>query len=50
MAVMFVLLPLALLFSAVALLVFIWGARSGQFDDLSTPALRILHEDDADEL
>ena len=43
---MFILLPVALLFSAAALAVFIWAARAGQFDDLETPGLRILHEDD----
>ncbi len=46
MSVIFVLLPVALLFSAAALLVFVWAARSGQFDDLHTPALRILHDDE----
>jgi cbb3-type cytochrome oxidase maturation protein len=45
MSVMFILLPLALLFAGAALLVFVWAARAGQFDDLETPALRILHED-----
>jgi cbb3-type cytochrome oxidase maturation protein len=44
---MFILLPVALLFSTAALLVFVWAARAGQFDDLETPGLRILHEDDA---
>ena len=43
---MFILLPVALLFAAGALLAFIWAARSGQFDDLVTPGLRILHEDE----
>lgn len=47
MAVMFVLLPAALLFAVAAVLVFAWAARSGQFDDLETPALRILGDDDA---
>ena len=47
MSVMFVLLPLALLFAGAALGVFIWAALSGQYDDLDTPAVRILHEDDA---
>ena len=46
MNVMFVLLPVALLFSAAALAVFILAARAGQFDDLETPGIRILHEDD----
>jgi cbb3-type cytochrome oxidase maturation protein len=45
MSVIFILLPLALLLAGVALLVFIWAVRAGQFDDLETPALRILHED-----
>lgn len=45
MSVMFILLPVALLLAGVALAVFIWAARTGQFDDLETPALRILHED-----
>jgi len=48
MSVMFILLPVALLFSAAALLVFVWAARTGQFDDLETPGLRILHEDDTE--
>jgi len=46
MSVMFILLPVALLFSAAALAVFVWAARAGQFDDLETPGLRILHEED----
>ena len=45
MSVMFILLPLALLLAGIALLVFVWAAHAGQFDDLDTPALRILHED-----
>lgn len=47
MSVMFILLPVALLFAGGALVVFVWAARSGQFDDLATPPLRILHEEDA---
>jgi cbb3-type cytochrome oxidase maturation protein len=46
MAVMFVLLPVALAFAAGALVVFLIAVRTGQFDDLETPALRILAEDD----
>jgi len=45
-AVMFVLLPAALLFAAGAVIVFAWATRSGQFDDLETPAMRILGDDD----
>jgi cbb3-type cytochrome oxidase maturation protein len=43
----FVLLPLALLIAAIAVCLFIWAARSGQFDDLDTPAVRILFDDEA---
>lgn len=46
MEVMFVLLPAALVFAAAAVVVFLWAVRSGQFDDLETPAVRILHEDE----
>jgi len=41
----FVLLPLALLIAAIAVGFFIWAARSGQFDDLDTPAVRMLFDD-----
>jgi cbb3-type cytochrome oxidase maturation protein len=46
MAVMFVLLPVALAFAAGALAVFLIAVRAGQFDDLDTPPLRMLVEDD----
>ena len=46
MSVMFVLLPVALLFAAAAVGVFLWAVRAGQFDDLETPSVRILHDDD----
>jgi cbb3-type cytochrome oxidase maturation protein len=41
----FVLLPLALLIAAIAVGFFIWAARNGQFDDLETPAVRMLFDD-----
>ena len=46
METIFVLLPLALLIAAIAVGFFIWAARTGQFDDLDTPAVRILFDDD----
>lgn len=46
MEAIFVLLPLALLIAAIAVGFFIWAARTGQFDDLETPALRILFDDE----
>ncbi len=47
MSVLYVLVPLALSLSAGAVCLFWWAARRGQFDDLETPALRILLEDKA---
>ncbi len=46
METIFVLLPLALLIAAIAVGFFVWAARTGQFDDLETPAVRILFDDE----
>ena len=46
METIFVLLPLALLIAAIAVGLFIWAAKTGQFDDLETPAIRILFDDE----
>lgn len=45
METIFVLLPLALLIAAIAVGFFIWAVRTGQFDDLETPAVRMLFDD-----
>lgn len=45
METIFVLLPLALLIAAIAVGFFIWAARTGQFDDLETPPVRMLFDD-----
>lgn len=42
---MYIILPLALLVVFVAVIGFVWAARRGQFDDLDTPAMRVLHDD-----
>jgi len=42
MTVLFVVLPLAVLLSCLAALAFAWATRAGQFDDLETPAVRLL--------
>jgi cbb3-type cytochrome oxidase maturation protein len=46
MSVIFLVLPLALAIVLVAVVAFVWAARRGQYDDLDTPAVRILFEDD----
>ena len=40
MNVLFIVFPLALLLSGFAVVAFLWAVRKGQFDDLTTPALR----------
>ncbi len=45
MSIIYIVLPLALLIVLAAVLAFTWAARRGQFDDLDTPALRMLHDD-----
>ncbi len=46
MTVVFVLLPLAVVLAAAFVAMFIWATRDGQFDDVRTPQLRILFEED----
>ncbi len=46
MSVFYLVLPLALLLVFAAVLAFMWAARRGQFDDLETPALRIVPDDE----
>ena len=45
MDVLYLLVPLALLFAGGALWVFIVSVKRGPFDDLDTPAVRILFDD-----
>ena len=44
MSVLYLLVPLALLLAFLAVLTFVWAVRQGQFDDLDTPAIRILFD------
>ena len=46
MSVIYVVLPLALLLAAAAVAAFTWAVRRGQFDDVETPAMRILYDDE----
>jgi cbb3-type cytochrome oxidase maturation protein len=45
-SILFALIPLAMLLLGVAVWAFFWAVRSGQFEDLDTPAVRILLDDD----
>ncbi|MGD9790509.1 MAG: cbb3-type cytochrome oxidase assembly protein CcoS [Phycisphaerales bacterium] len=45
MTILYVIVPLALLFAGAAVVAFIWATRDGQMDDLDTPPARILDDD-----
>jgi len=45
-SIIFILIPLGLVLLLAAVAAFFWAVRSGQFDDLETPAWRILLDDD----
>ena len=49
MSVIYILIPLALVIVGVAIAAYSWAARRGQFDDLDTPAVRALHDDDREQ-
>jgi len=46
MGVLYLVVPLALVVVGIAVWAFVWATNRGQFDDLETPALRMLHDDD----
>ncbi len=46
MSTLLILIPASLFLGLVALAVFMWALRSGQFDDLDGAAHRILFDDD----
>ena len=45
MSVIFIVVPLAALIVLAAVIGFVVSARRGQFDDLDTPAVRMLNDD-----
>jgi cbb3-type cytochrome oxidase maturation protein len=46
MMILYLVLPLALVFATGAVAAFAWTVRSGQLDDVDTPPRRILFEDE----
>ncbi len=46
MNILIALIPISLLLLGAAIAAFLWAVRRGQFDDLDTPALDMLREDD----
>lgn len=46
MSVIYLVLPLAILLAIGFIAAFIWATRSGQYDDMDSPAIRMLHDDE----
>ena len=49
MAILAFLIPVSIFLLGIAIWAFVAAVRGGQFDDLDTPPLDILRDDDADE-
>ena len=47
--VLYFLVPLALALAGLAVYGFLWAVRTGQYDDVRTPALRVVLEEDQDD-
>ena len=47
MEIVYVLIPLSIVLVTLAIVIFIWATNSGQFEDLDTPAWRILRDDES---
>ncbi len=46
MSVLYIAIPVVLFLAVIGIIGFIWSVRSGQMDDLETPGIRPLLEDD----
>ena len=46
MNVLYFLVPLAILLAATGAAAFMWAVRNGQFDDVETPAIRMLLDEE----
>ena len=46
MNILLLLIPISLVLLGVAVAAFVWAVKRGQFDDLDTPALDILEDND----
>jgi len=47
MSVIYIVFPLALLIAVGWIVAYVWASRSGQFDDMDTPAMRALHDEES---
>jgi cbb3-type cytochrome oxidase maturation protein len=47
MNILYLLIPLGLVLVGIMVAAFFWAVKGGQFDDLQTPAVQILLDDDS---
>ncbi len=47
MSIIYVLIPIAMIFVAIAVLVFFWAVKSNQYDDLDREGINILFDEDS---
>ena len=45
MSILYLLLPIALVFLTLAVIIFFWAIKNGQYDDLQSQALKVVIED-----
>ena len=48
MSIIYVLIPIAMIFVAIAVCVFFWAVKSKQYDDLDREGINILFDEDLD--
>jgi cbb3-type cytochrome oxidase maturation protein len=48
MSILLLLVPISLVLLGIAIAAFVWAVKRGQFEDLDTPALSILADDEED--
>ncbi|MGO1625640.1 MAG: cbb3-type cytochrome oxidase assembly protein CcoS [Halomonadaceae bacterium] len=50
MTILYLLIPISLVFLSIAVWAFFWAVKNHQFDDLEGPAYRILFDEDENDL
>lgn len=50
MTILYMLIPISLVFLSIAVWAFFWAVKNNQFDDLEGPAYRILFDEDENDL
>jgi len=48
MGALYIMIPISLILGVVALVVFLWAGKSGEFEDMEGPKYRMLDDDDDD--